>query len=116
MSFYSKIPKKTPQDIWKEIQEIGGRIIQTIPFESSIEEMEGFIAVIGKEDELPVITFCVANPTKDKAIAVNIVFDSTDRYNSFIDNLNIDLFKNFSITKDFNWEEIWKAKKMFIKY
>lgn len=102
MSFYSKIPEKTPQDMWKEIQEIDGRMIQTIPFESSEEDMEGFIAVIGKQDELPVITFCIANPQKDKTIAVNIVFDTLERYNSFIDNLNIDLFKNFNISTKFN--------------
>lgn len=102
MSFYSKIPEKTPQDMWKELEELGGRMIETIPFGSNTEDMEGFICVLGKDQELPVLTFCIANPAKDKCITANIIFNSSEHYNIFIDKLNIDFIKNFVSSQDMN--------------
>ena len=97
MSFYSKLPNTNPLDIWKELKESGSRIIETIPFGSSLEDMEGFLSITGKDKELPVLTFCVSNPTKDKCLVTNIVFSSVDHYNQVIDYLSIDLVKFFDI-------------------
>jgi hypothetical protein len=97
MSFYSKVPVKTPQDLWEELSEIKARMIQTIPFDSSIDKMEGFICVAGKEDELPVISICVQNPSKDKCMVTNIVFRSRQDYESFLNTMTIDFVNNFNI-------------------
>ena len=43
MSFYSKLPEKTPQDLWLELSKSGARLIQTIPYKSNIDDMKGFI-------------------------------------------------------------------------
>ena len=96
MSFYSKVPERSPQDLWKEISSLDGRLIQTIPYNSSIENMDGFISVMGKEEELPVLSICVQSPTKEKCLVTNIVFSSKDHYNSFLNSLTIDMIKNFS--------------------
>ena len=103
MSFYSKLPNTKPLDIWKELEESGSRIIETIPFGSSLEDMEGFLSITGKDNELPIMTFCVSNPTKDKCLVTNIVFSSVEHYNKVIDSINIDLVRYFN-TNNEKWD------------
>ena len=103
MSFYSKIPKKTPIDVWEELKDSGARILETIPFGSSFDEMEGFISICGKGAELPLMTICISNPIKDKCLVTNVVFRSLDHYNSFLNSLNIDLVNFFDINNE-GWD------------
>ena len=98
MTFAAKLNEETPQSIWDEQKELGGRLLLTIPFGSSVEEMEGFISTVGKEDyepaPFPVLTFCVAKPTGG-AIASTIVFPTSDLFLDFIDKLQCDAYSAF---------------------
>lgn len=100
MTFATKLDKDTPQTLWKEQEGLGGRLLTTLPFGSSIEKMQGFISVMGSENDeegfsFPVLTFCVEKPSGG-AIASTIVFPDQDMYLDFIDKFHIDAYSNFS--------------------
>jgi len=100
MTFASKIDEETPQSLWKQQEDLGGRLLLTIPFGSTIEKMQGFISVMGSENDetdfsFPVVTFCIEKPTGG-AIASTIVFPDQDVYLAFIDKFHIDAYSNFS--------------------
>jgi len=101
MTFASKLDKETPQSLWKEQDFLGGRLLTTMPFGSSIEQMQGFISVMGGEDneEGPVLTFCIERPSGG-AIASTIVFLDQDIYLDFIYKFHIDAYSNFSRLND----------------
>ena len=95
MTFAVPASERTPQSLLKEQVDLGARLMLTIPFGSSTEEMEGFISVMGSEDtHEPVITFCVGKPTGG-CIVSTIVFDGTKTYSDFIEKLHTDRYINF---------------------
>jgi hypothetical protein len=97
--FAAKLNKETPQSLWKEQEELGGRMMLTIPFGSSYEDMEGFVSVLGESGEedapYPVITLCVAKPTGG-SIASTIVFAGAQQYTEFVERLYVDCHSKFS--------------------
>lgn len=100
MTFASKLDKETPQSLWKDQEALGGRLLLTIPFGSSSEDMQGFVSALGgKEDDkeffFPVITLCVEKPSGG-AVVSTIVFPSQDLYLDFVDKLHVDAYCNFS--------------------
>ena len=96
MSFASKLNKETPQSIWKELNEMGSKIMFTIPFEETSDKMSGFCAVTGnQETEYPILTFCVEKPTGG-CIVSTIVFPSIDSYYKFTEKIYSDSIKRFS--------------------
>jgi hypothetical protein len=104
VTFASKTDKETPQTLWMDQEGLGGRLLATIPFGSPIQQMQGFISVMGSEDEedglpLPVLTICVERPGGG-AIASTLVFPDRDIYLDFIDKLHIDAYLNFSRSSD----------------
>jgi hypothetical protein len=104
MTFASKMNEETPQSLWEQQIELGGRLLLTIPFGSSVEKMQGFISVLGSESierelSFPVLTFCVEKPSGG-AIASTIVFPDQDLYLEFIDKIHMDAYSNFSSSND----------------
>jgi hypothetical protein len=104
MTFASKLDEETPQTLWEEQGSLGGRLLATIPLGSPIEQMRGFISVMGGEDSedgflLPVLTFCIERPSGG-AIASTIVFPNQDIYLDFIDKLHVDAYSSFSRLND----------------
>lgn len=105
MSFSSKLNKETPQSLWSEQQSLGARLMTTIPFGSKVENMSGFISVMGSAKEgseflLPVLTICVEKPSGG-AIASTIVFPSQETYFKFIDSIHLDAYTCFEASNDF---------------
>jgi hypothetical protein len=95
MTFAVPASEKTPQSLFKEQSDLGARLMLTIPFGSSTEDMEGFVSVMGTEaSHEPVITFCVGKPTGG-CIVSTIVFDGTETYSDFIEKLHTDRYINF---------------------
>ena len=98
MTFAAKLDEETPQSIWSEQELLGGRMLLTIPFDSDIEDMQGFISTLGKDSfepaPFPVLTFCVAKPTGG-AIVSTIVFPSADIFLNFIDKIQCDAYSSF---------------------
>jgi hypothetical protein len=98
MTFAAKLDKETPQSIWEEQEGLGGRLLLTIPFHSSIDDMQGFISVLGQDENMdapfPVLTFCIAKPSGG-AIASTVVFPTADLYLDFIDKLHCDAYSVF---------------------
>lgn len=97
LSFGTKL-KETPQSILEDQFKIGGRLIMTIPFGSSIEKMQGFVSVIGgtsnNEETLPILTICVQSANLKSTVST-IVFNSDSHYLDFIDRLSSDAYSNF---------------------
>lgn len=97
MSFSAKI-KETPQSLLEEQKKLGARLIMTIPYDSSVDKMQGFISVIGgdhnNENLLPVLTICVQNPNAGATVST-IVFKGDSHYLEFIDKLMTDAYLNF---------------------
>ena len=95
MSFAAPLNDQTPQSVWGEQKRLGGRIILTIPFDSKVDEMQGFVSVMGSaEAELPVLTLCVEKPSGG-AIVSAIVFPSAKRYMEFVQHIQNDALINF---------------------
>ena len=64
MTFAAPVNEKTPQSVLKEQLDMGARLMLTIPFGSSVEDMEGFVSVMGSKDvHDPVMTLCIGKPT-----------------------------------------------------
>mgnify|MGYP003152648707 CR=1 FL=1 len=97
MTFAVPVPEETPQTLFKKQIDLGARLMLTIPFGSSVEDMEGFVSVMGSEDSHePVITFCVGKPTGGCVVST-IVFDGTITYSNFIEKLYNDRYINFDL-------------------
>ena len=95
MSFAIPSEKETPQTLWKSQEEMGGRILLKIPFDSTEADMQGFISTMGSKDSgLPVLTVCVAKPTGG-AIVSTIVFPSSEKYMDFISLASSDSLLHF---------------------
>jgi len=100
MSFSVKAPE-TPQTILDSQQQLGARLILTIPYGSSVEKMQGFVSVIGgsegDDDLLPVLTVCVQNPNSVSLTSVisTIVFKNDSHYLEFVEKLMTDAYLNF---------------------
>lgn len=103
MSFASSLDKETPQSLWAEQEELGGRIITTIPFGVPVDKMQGFISVIGnnlsEDTPFPVLTVCVEKPASGGAIVSTVVFPSQDIYLDFIENISTDAYYRFVRSK-----------------
>jgi len=97
MTFSSKLPEETPQSLWKDLSERGARMIMTIPCNSKVEDMSGFISICGDQSDLPILTVCVETPLKNKCIVSNIVFSSPEHYESILNKLVIDFSCNFNV-------------------
>ena len=98
MSF-SACMEYTSKEILEEQISIGGRLIMLIPFGSKIDNMSGFVSVLGREGDLPVLTMCV-DAQNGKALLSTIVFKSSDHYMDFVENLYLDAnlqFKRFNV-------------------
>jgi len=97
LSFSSKI-NETPQSLLEEQEKLGARLIMTIPFDSTVDRMQGFISVMGgnhNEDYLlPILTICVQNPNAGATVST-IVFKNDSHYLEFIDKLMTDAYLNF---------------------
>ena len=103
MSFSSNLPKETPQSLWSELKKINSRLLLTIPFGAKEEDMVGFIAVTGNQNEaLPFLTMCVQKPTKEKCVVSTIVFPSSDEYVKFSEKLYMDAVTRFENLNDNN--------------
>ncbi len=99
MTFAAPVNEKTPQSVLKEQLDMGARLMLTIPFGSSVEDMEGFVSVMGSKDvHDPVMTFCIGKPTGG-CILSTIVFDGTKTYSDFIEKLHSDRYINFESIK-----------------
>ena len=96
MSFSAKI-KETPQSLLEEQKKLGARLIMTIPYNSTVDQMQGFISIIGGSPDglLPVLTVCVQNPNAGATVST-IVFKNDDHYLEFIDKLMADAYLNFN--------------------
>ena len=98
MTVAAKLNDETPQSIWDEQKDLGGRLLLTIPFGSSPEDMQGFISTLGKDNfepaPFPVLTFCVAKPSGG-AIVSTIVFTSSDLFLDFVDKIHYDAYATF---------------------
>jgi len=87
MTFAAKA-NRTVQDLWKELDDAGSRVLLTIPFGVSIDEAKGFISVTGDVDsELPILTFCVENVLAERCTISTLVFPSKEEYLSFINKI-----------------------------
>lgn len=97
MSFSAKI-KENPQSMLEEQKKLGARLIMTIPYNSTVDKMQGFVSVIGgasnEDDLLPVLTICVQNPNAGSTVST-IVFKNDSHYLEFIDKLMTDAYSNF---------------------
>jgi hypothetical protein len=95
MSISSK-HKVTPQELWKELQDMGSKMFFTIPFGSPIDKMSGFIAVTGdKSTDFPILTICVGK-LKEGSIVSTIIFPSVEEYVKFSESLYVDSAIRFS--------------------
>mgnify|MGYP003133237821 FL=1 len=100
MTFAVPVPEETPQTLFKKQVDLGARLMLTIPFGSSVEDMEGFVSVMGSADSHePVITFCVGKPTGGCVVST-IVFDGTKTYSDFVEKLHNDRYMNFDFVVD----------------
>lgn len=100
MTFAVPVPEETPQTLFEKQINLGARLMLTIPFGASVDEMQGFVSVMGsKESHEPVITFCVARPTGGCVVST-IVFDGTRTYSDFIEKLHNDRYISFDFTND----------------
>ena len=100
MTFAAPVNEKTPQSVLKEQLDMGARLMLTIPFGSSVEDMEGFVSVMGSKDiHDPVMTLCIGKPTGG-CILSTIVFDGTKTYSTFIDKLHSDRYINFELLNE----------------
>ena len=97
---YASKNKDSPQDLLKDIEENGGRLLLTIPFGSSKDKCVGFVAVSGDSKSLPVLFFCIQNVTLEKCTVSTIVFPSTEEYNNFCERLYFDNCNNFLKTEE----------------
>jgi len=101
MTIAAKLNEETPQTIWEQQEELGGRVLFTIPFHSSMEDMQGFVSVVGEEGHepapFPVLTFCVAKPSGG-AIVSTIVFPTPDLFLDFVDKMHFDAYSRFDRT------------------
>jgi len=97
LSFSAKI-KETPQSLLEEQERLGARLIMTIPFDSPVDSMQGFVSVMGgnnnDENFLPILTICVQNPNAGATVST-IVFKNDSHYLEFIDKLMTDAYLNF---------------------
>tara|TARA_B100000131_G_scaffold323253_1_gene380979 strand:+ start:1408 stop:1725 length:318 start_codon:yes stop_codon:yes gene_type:complete len=97
MSIAAKTDIDTPQTVWDDIESFGGRLLMTIPFNSSVDKMKGFIAIMGEgsgEDSVPTLTLCVSKPTGG-AIISTVVCPNSDNYLDFADKLYTDAYTSF---------------------
>lgn len=100
MSFSAKVPE-TPQTILDGQEQLGARLLLTIPYGSSVEKMQGFVSVIGgsgsDDNLLPVLTVCVQNPNAASLVSVlsTIVFKNDSHYLDFVDKLMTDAYLHF---------------------
>lgn len=81
----------------EEQRKLGARLLMTIPYDSAIDKMQGFVSVIGgsnNDDLLPVLTICLQNPNGG-AIVSTIVFRNDSHYLDFTDKLMTDAYLNF---------------------
>jgi hypothetical protein len=99
MSFSTKL-KETPKSILEDQIAIGGRLVMTIPFGSSVDNMSGFISILGDVNNLPVLTLCISSPNSDKSVVSSVVFKSSDHYLNFVDFLNIDGYLKFKRSEE----------------
>ena len=100
MTFAAPVNEKTPQSVLKEQLDMGARLMLTIPFGSSFEDMEGFVSVMGSKGvHDPVMTLCIGKPTGG-CILSTIVFDGTKTYSTFIDKLHSDRYINFELLNE----------------
>ena len=97
MSFSANLPKETPQTLWSSLKKNNSRMLLTIPFGVTEEEMKGFVSVTGGGKELPLLTICVQNVHKEKCTVTNMVFPDVKTYTNFIDSLFIDSRRNFDL-------------------
>ena len=74
-------------------------MVLTIPFGVAPKDMQGFVSVTGKENELPLLTICVQNINLDKCTVTNMVFPDVKTYSDFIDRLFIDSRKYFNVNE-----------------
>ena len=95
MNFANKVDK-TPQELWSELDDLGGRLLMTIPFGVDMEKARGFISINGDSDSLPILTICVENSLTERSTVTTIVFDSIDRYLDLITKIWSDKTVNFS--------------------
>ena len=95
MNFSAKV-KQTPQELWAELEELGGRLMLTIPFGEDISKARGFISINGDKSCLPVMTVCIENVSTERCTVTTVVFDSKDRYMNFVTKLWSDNSINFS--------------------
>ncbi len=104
MSFSAKI-KETPQSIIEEQRKLGARLLMTIPYDCTIDKMQGFISVIGGHQNndglLPVLTICLQNPNGGATVST-IVFRNDSHYLEFTDKLMTDAYLNFKKEEDNN--------------
>ena len=98
--FSSKV-KDTIQDLIHEQKDMGARFIETIPYGTGIDDCKGFISVTGKDNELPVLTFCIAKPAGG-SIVTNMVFNSVDHFEKFVSTMLTDVVSNFNIKVEEN--------------
>ena len=101
MTVAAKLDEETPQTIWIEQEALGGRMLFSIPFHSSVEEMQGFVSVLGEEGHepapFPVLTFCIAKPLGG-AIVSTVVFPTPDLFLDFVDKIHFDAYSRFDRT------------------
>ena len=89
MSISSK-HKTTPQELWKELEDMGSKMFFTIPFGSPIDKMSGFVAVTGDSStDFPILTMCVGK-LKEGSIVSTIIFPSVEEYSKFAESLYVD--------------------------
>jgi len=98
--FSSKV-KDTIQDLIKEQKDMGSRFIETIPYGSSIDNCKGFISVTGKDNEFPVLTFCIEKPAGG-SIVTNMVFNSVNHFEKFASTMLTDAVSNFNVATEEN--------------
>ena len=95
MSFSVPLDTETPQSLWSKQEELGARILLTIPFGSSPKEMQGFVSIMGdRSTDLPALTLCVEKPTGG-AIVSTVVFSSNSHYLEFVSLIQSDALVNF---------------------
>jgi hypothetical protein len=98
MTFAAKLDEATPQSVWEEQEGLGGRLLLTIPFGSRIDDMQGFVSMMGEDDfeaaPFPVLTFCIAKPIGG-AIVSTVVFPDNDLFLDFIDKMHFDAYSRF---------------------
>lgn len=99
MSLSSKV-KKTVQDILNDLDDVGNRILLTIPFGCDKKDATGFVSVAGEKDSFPILTICVENPLTKNSTVSTIIFPKKEIYNSLIEKLLVDYSLNFEGDKN----------------